>query len=809
MRGGRLVPRWSVALLACSLALPAAAAVSWPPGFDDETVAEELDRPTAFAFAPDGRIFVAEKGGRVRVIAADGRLLTTPFVTVSVNTQTDRGLVGLAIDPDFVTNRFVYLAYTTNIVPPSPKNSYSRIHRITRWTANGDVALPGSEAILVDGIPSDIDSHAGGALRFGPDGKLYAAIGDGAPYDFPAALALRALDPNELVGKVLRLNPDGSAPPDNPFYTTPAANRSKVFQVGLRNPFKAAFRPATGRLYVNDVGWSTWEEVNRGGPGASFGWPCWEGPDPQPVYRQYFGPECAVQAPQVPPLHGYLHNTDGGAATGAAFYVGGNYPSEYDDRFFFTDYARHFIKYLKVDASDALLSVHDFAQGDVFFRPVDLQLGPDGNMYYLNIATSFSYPTGSVNRLLWVGAGNHAPHPRASATPPWGYAPLTVTLSGAGTVDPDNDPLTYRWIFGDGGSADGETVVHAYAADGTYVATLEVDDGQVTTSAKVTVTVGSLPPAATILAPQAPATFVDGEVVAYSGTAADPDQGALPGDALRWTVIQHHNTHEHPYQDSVGPTGSFVAQAHGGTGELFFYELVLTATDASGLSSTARRTILPNQPPVARAGSDLAATCVAGGPRLALDGSASSDPDGQPLSFSWTQAAGPPVALDDPAAPRPSFQPPVVPGGATLTFALTVDDGHETAADDVAVSVPDLTDADGDGFPACSDCAPGDPATAPPPLATGLSVAADRATIRWTAVPGATSYELQRGTLAGPFAYSHACFASGLAGPSASDGTKPAAGTGLYYLARARSACGPGELGAGSSGVKRPNPSCP
>lgn len=150
-----------------------------------------------------------------------------------------------------------------------------------------------------------------------------------------------------------------------------------------------------------------------------------------------------------------------------------------------------------------------------------------------------------------------------------------------------------------------------------------------------------------------------------------------------------------------------------------------------------------------------------------------------------------------------------MPGGATLTFALTVDDGHETAADEVVVSVPDLTDADGDGFPACSDCAPGDRATAPPPLATGLSVAADRATVRWTAVTGATSYELQRGTLAGPFAYSHTCFAFGLPGPSSSDGTKPAAATGLYYLARARSACGPGELGAGSSGVKRPNPICP
>src|SRR5262245_24576376 len=197
------------------------AATTWLGGFDEEQIVGGLDLPTAFACSSDGRVFVAEKEGRIRVVTASGQLLPTPFATVSVNTQGDRGVIGLALHPDFPNTPYVYLAYTTDIVPPSPLNSFSRIHRITRMTANGNVAVPGSEVILVDNIPSDIDSHAGGSMRFGADGKLYISTGDGADYDTVNSLALRSEDLDQLVGKILRLNPDGSSPTDNPFYTTP------------------------------------------------------------------------------------------------------------------------------------------------------------------------------------------------------------------------------------------------------------------------------------------------------------------------------------------------------------------------------------------------------------------------------------------------------------------------------------------------------------------------------------------------------------------------------------------------------------
>ena len=220
--------------LVLMLASPGIAA-TLPVGFTETQVATALASPTAMQFAPDGRLFICEQGGRLRVVK-DGALLPTPFLTIpsgAINSAGERGLLGVAFDPAFATNRFVYVYYTAT--SPAIHN------RISRFTANGDVAVAGSETVILelDNL-SGATNHNGGALAFGPDGKLYAAVGENANGAY-------AQSTGNLLGKMLRLNKDGTIPTDNPFYTSAAGSNRAIWALGLRNPFTFAFNPAGSR----------------------------------------------------------------------------------------------------------------------------------------------------------------------------------------------------------------------------------------------------------------------------------------------------------------------------------------------------------------------------------------------------------------------------------------------------------------------------------------------------------------------------------------------------------------------------------
>ncbi len=574
----------------CGAAVKAAAA-SLPPGFQEEVVVSGLDRPTAMAFSPDGRLFIAEQNGRIRVVTALGQLLPTPFATLPALTEHDRGLLGLALDPRFLDTGYVYVFYTTSNRPPSPPRSESTTNRVSRLTASGNVAVPGSEWILIDGIPTDSLSHCGGDLGFGADGKLFVSTGDGAGYFIADSLALRALNADFLNGKILRVDPaTGAGLPDNPFYAGPLANRSKVWCLGLRNPFKFAVKPGTSTLFVNDVGWDGWEEIHVTAPGASFGWPCFEGPAPMERYQEAFPGTCGT-ATGVLPLYAYPHSGRDAAITGGEFVTTENYPAEYRGNYFFGDFPRNEIRRAVLGPNDELLAVLPFASGDFRYTPVDLAEGPDGNLYVLHFVGDFTIPSGSVERISWIGAGNHAPVARATATPSSGYAPLLVSFSSAASSDADGDALSTLWDFDDGSSSTEPNPSHVFTANGVYHVVLTVSDGQVARQATATVTVGSRPPRAIILSPGNGLPFVPGQAIALNGFASDVDDGVLSGTSLRWTVILHHHEHEHPYFDSTGASTTFVAQGHG-NGDIH-YEIVLSATDSSGLSGSDRIEILP------------------------------------------------------------------------------------------------------------------------------------------------------------------------------------------------------------------------
>lgn len=352
------VSAWSAATVQVS------STATVPQGFTKtEDWVGGLSAATAFTQAPDGRLFIAEQGGRVRIVK-DGQLLTLPFLTLNVDERGERGLIGIALHPSFATNPWVYVHYTTNAGPGSH-------NRISRFLALGDLAV-GLEDRLVD-LPqlSNATNHNGGALHFGADGKLYVGVGDNARSENSPDLSVP-------FGKLLRFNDDGSIPSDNPFYASQSGVARAVWASGLRNPFTFAVQPGTGRIHINDVGQDTWEEINLGTAGADYGWPATEG--------------ATTAAGVTAPLFTYKHEAAtppgseaggffvGQCIAGGAFYPasGGSFPASYRGNYFFADYVNGFIGRLDPANGNAAYSFAHLGGS-----PVDLLVGQDGALYAL------------------------------------------------------------------------------------------------------------------------------------------------------------------------------------------------------------------------------------------------------------------------------------------------------------------------------------------------------------------------------------------------------------------------------------------
>ena len=240
----------------------------YPSGFSQVQVALGLTNPTIMQFAPDGRLFIAQQNGILRVFK-NGSMLTKPFITVPVNFSGERGLLGIAFDPAFASNKFIYLYYTL---------SSGANNRISRFTASGDTVIPGSEVLVLNLDPlSTATNHNGGTMQFGPDGKLYVGVGENAN-------SANAQNLDTYLGKILRINTDGTPAAGNPFPTGSVQRRS-VWEYGMRNPYTITFQPGTGKLFVNDVGQNAWEEINDCTIGGlNYGWPAAEGMSTNTLY---------------------------------------------------------------------------------------------------------------------------------------------------------------------------------------------------------------------------------------------------------------------------------------------------------------------------------------------------------------------------------------------------------------------------------------------------------------------------------------------------------------------------------------------
>jgi glucose/arabinose dehydrogenase len=388
----RAASRILCAVLTLLAGLIARPAPRLPANFTLTPVATRITGATTMAVAPDGRIFLCEQTGRLCVVK-DNRLLDRPFLILTVDHAWERGLLGVAIDPDFPGHPYVYVNY----VAPTP---YPH-HVVARFTANpddSDVALAGSQKILLEGddqtrLPRNmkrtrmavkLDGHQGGAIRFGPDGRLYIAIGE-------QTTETPAQDLDSFRGKILRINPDGSIPADNPFFTKTTGKYRAIWTIGNRNPFCFAFQSETGRMFINDVGGAK-EEINEGKPGANFGWPIVE-------HGQRSDPDDPRQFADA------IHSYPVASITGGAFCprdppADAGWPAEMRGRYFFADYMRGFIQTLNPD--DLAEKPRDFATG--LGKITDIAFGGDGGLYVLDrnawvIDKDFKPHTGTLYRI--------------------------------------------------------------------------------------------------------------------------------------------------------------------------------------------------------------------------------------------------------------------------------------------------------------------------------------------------------------------------------------------------------------------------
>jgi glucose/arabinose dehydrogenase len=652
----RTLARTTVAaMLLAGVVVPVAgspATAALPPGFQDQVAFGGLDFPTNLEFAPDGRVFVAEQSGVIKVFdnLADPTPDTFADLSVVVHDQWDRGLLGLALAPGFPTNPWVYVLYAYDAPPgqtapfwhdvcPNPTNGSCLVTaRLSRLRASGN-QMTGTEQVLVSDWCQQYPSHSIGDLHFGADGALYVSAGDGASFEFVdygqtgnpvnpcgdppgEGGALRAQDvrtagdPTALNGAVLRLDPDtGAALPDNPLAGTGNdANAKRIIGHGLRNPFRFAIRPGTSDVWIGDVGWGDWEEIDRiAAPTAgltNFGWPCYEGPGPQSGYQNANLSLCQSLysgGGATAPVFTYNHasavvsgdgcaTAGGSAITGLAFYPtgGGAYPATYDGALFFADYARRCIWAMLAGTGglpDPARIVPFLSAGG---NPVDLAVGPGGDLYYVDIGG------GSVHRIRYFPS-NQPPTASLGASPTSGSAPLAVGFDATGSSDPDpadQGQLRYAWDFTNDGTVDATTATagHTYPV-GTFTARLTVTDSLGAADTKtVTISAGNSAPTAVIDSPTSSFTWAVGDPIAFTGHATDPQDGTLPASALTWRVLMHHcitanNCHTHPMNTFSGVAGgSVVGPDHGYPS---YVEIQLTATDSGGLTSTASVAVQP------------------------------------------------------------------------------------------------------------------------------------------------------------------------------------------------------------------------
>jgi glucose/arabinose dehydrogenase len=585
-----------------------------PAGFDDSLVTN-VPNPTGLAFLPDQRLLITSQDGRLWLNSGT----TTSTVALDLRTRIcsdfERGLLGVAVDPQFASSGFIYLYYTFKKHNSCASNDaeVEPVNRVSRFELGGNSVLTATETVLIDNIPSTNGNHNGGDVQFGKDGHLYVSIGDaGCDYLGDSGCAGQndvARDRNVLLGKIVRITRDGGIPADNPFTgantarcnsegrTSAGLTCREIFATGLRNPYRIAFDPnATGtRFFINDVGQGRREEVNLGQAGADYGWNLREGHCDNGSDNNCSPP---VPAGLTDPIHDYTRSQGCVSITGGAFVPNGVWPASYNGSYLYADYGCGKMFLLRPNGAQFVATSEQF-----FSYPsvIAMTFGPHAGsqaLYYT------SYNRGGEVRRLSYGDANRPPTASISAEPQAGDPPLSVAFSAQGSSDPDGEALTYSWSFGDGATGSGLSVTHVYTRSGVFTAMLTVRDPRgATGSASLRIDVGNTPPTARILTPSPELRFRVGQQITLSGTASDREDSTLP--RLTWEVVLHHitpeNRHTHPIlQPTEGTSVTIRAPLPEDlqAAEQGYLEIRLTASDSTGLTSVVTQELRPNLVPI-------------------------------------------------------------------------------------------------------------------------------------------------------------------------------------------------------------------
>jgi glucose/arabinose dehydrogenase len=670
-------PAWALAvlMLVCGAlwAAPAQALVL-PAGFHDEPVFDGLQEPTALSFAPDGRVFVAEKSGEILVY--DSLADSEPTIFADLRTEVydfgDRGILGLALDPNFATNHYVYVLYTYDHLlgdpEPAPKwgvpnhsgddceekpsgtgvDDCPVSGRLVRLTADGDEAAQSggvpAEKVLVEDWCAQYSSHSVGDLEFGPEGALYASAGEGADANSPdygqngwpqknqcgdppgsvgEALSpptaeggsLRAQNTENLDGKVIRVDPEtGKGWPGNPMAASANANQRRIVAYGFRNPFRFAIDPETSEVYVGNVGWNTYEEMDRFTPAPSptpaynSGWPCYEGPSVNAPFQSLELNVCKAlyETPgsTAPPFFFYRHDQGvtpedtcnreaGSAIAGLDFYDGDAFPASYKGALFFSDPVREclYVMFAGKDGRPDPATTIPFLTEGSLYPGIDIQEGPEGALYYVKLFGEDFVDAGSIHRISY-SADNQPPVARLEASPEYSVGDLTAEFDATKSSDADGEALEYEWDPQGDGSYEAATSngkrSKTFTDHQNHTVAVRVKDQKGATSVdQITVYPHDTPPEPKILTPSPTLEWHVDQAIEFSGKAEDAEDGPLPPTSLDWDSRLAHcpaACHFHSLQPfSAVASGTLIAPDHDAPSHI---DLSLTATDSRGLAAT-------------------------------------------------------------------------------------------------------------------------------------------------------------------------------------------------------------------------------